>query len=221
MGSSANLVRRLLRWAKISRSWDDDASWPVQQVTYMGKTGNSVMWFPYGYHANVPEGQPALLMSLHGKAEARVAIPGSPSERPRIAPDEVAVFHPPTGSMVHLRSNGDIEVTSDNDQKVYLLRDKVLVETPHDVDVSAGGSVNVSAAANVEINATAISLVATGNITLQAGGLLTLSSTGVASLDGSIVNLGGAGAGVARLGDLVDPLVPHDIITASTKVFSG
>ena len=99
MASSVNVLRRLLRWAKVSRNWGDDTNWPIQQFTYLGKTGDAVDWFPYGYHANVPAGHLSLLACLQGKAEARVAFPGSPLERPRVASNELVIYHPRTKTL--------------------------------------------------------------------------------------------------------------------------
>ena len=93
--ASLSALKQLLRWARISLAGDDVAQYPVQQTEYLGKTGYALMWFPYGFHANVPADTLTLLLSLQGNSESRVALPGSGPSRPRVAEGEVVVFHPP------------------------------------------------------------------------------------------------------------------------------
>jgi hypothetical protein len=182
--SSANALRRLLRWAKVSLNSADGDDWPVQQVVYLGKTGDSLQWFPYGYHANIPVGQLTIIGSLMGKAEMRVSFPGSPLERPQIASDENVVYHPPTGSKVHFRSNGDIEITADNGNQVHLLRDKIWVDTPFDLDADVGGKVTVDAVGNIEASAGGdVDVDAGGNVTVDSVGNTTITVGGDAVVD--------------------------------------
>ncbi len=130
-------LKSLLRWARISRTGDDARTRPVQQVTYLGKVGDALMWFPYGYHAVPPEDELVLLLSLQGNPEARVGLPGSPTARPTIASDEVVVFHPPTGSKIHFRSNGDIDIVGTNDVNVTAAGDVNVVATSGKVTMAA------------------------------------------------------------------------------------
>lgn len=115
MAGGNNPLRRLLRWAKVSRDGgDDDLSFPIQQVEFLMKTGKAVVWFPFGYHANVTAGQLAMLFSMQGNAEQSVALPGSPRERPALEPGEVAVFLPSGkgGAIMKLQVDGSILVRS-------------------------------------------------------------------------------------------------------------
>ena len=120
MASSPRIISRLMRWCRISREGDGSADFPIQQVTYNGKTANAAMWFQYGIHANIPEdqgggvGSLGLMLALHGNAEERVVLPGSPQRRPTLEPGELAVYHPPTGSIIHFKANGDIDITAPN-----------------------------------------------------------------------------------------------------------
>ena len=41
-----------------------------------------------------------------------IALPGSPQTRPELEPGEVAVYHPPTGSLIRFKANGDIDITA-------------------------------------------------------------------------------------------------------------
>ncbi len=113
--ASGNPLKRLLRWAKVSRDGgDDDGPFPIQQVEFLMKTGKAVVWFPFGYHANVTADQLAMLFSMQGNAEAGVILPGSPRERPALEPGEVAVFLPSGkgGAIMKLQEDGRILVRS-------------------------------------------------------------------------------------------------------------
>jgi hypothetical protein len=131
-------IKSLLRWAKTTRDEADADAWPTHQVSYMGKVGKSLAWFPFGFHANVPKENLTLVMSMQGNPEARVDLPGSPLSRPVAEPGEVVVYHPATGSKVHFKESGDVDV-----------------ESVGDVNVDAAVNVNVTAAANVIVTASA------------------------------------------------------------------
>lgn len=111
---SRNMIKRLIRWCRVSRDDDDSGSFPIQQVSYLGKVGDAFVLFPYGFHANVPTGELALLLNLQGNPEARVALPTSPLKRVKVAAGEVVVFHPPSGSKIHFKADGTIEMTASN-----------------------------------------------------------------------------------------------------------
>ncbi len=112
MASLSDRLKNLLRWCKVTRDGGADADqFPVQQVGYLEKVGDALMWFPFGYHANIPAETLAVMLSMQGNSEARVALPGSPVERPAIVAGEVVVYHPATGSKIHFKANGDLEIT--------------------------------------------------------------------------------------------------------------
>lgn len=128
MGSLGRAVKSLLRWAKVTRAGTDDGSFPVQQVTYMGKVGDAAVWLPYGFHANCPPEELALILSAHGNGEARIMVPGSPTKRPRpIAASEVVVYHPPSGSKIHFKANGDVELDVKGDLSATVSGDATVV----------------------------------------------------------------------------------------------
>ena len=119
MASVMSRIKSLMKLGKTSRETDDSGTFPVQQVTYMGKVCDAVMWLPYGFHANIPEDQLAVLLSMQGNPEARIALPGSPLSRPRLeTPGDMVVFHPQTQSRIHFKSDGSIEIISDSELKV-------------------------------------------------------------------------------------------------------
>ena len=142
------ILKRLIRWAMISIDGDDLGDYPVQQVTYQGKAADATIWFPYGFHANVPDGQLALLLSIMGHGDSRVALPGSPTERPTLETNEVVVFHPPSGSKIHFKANGDIDITSTNDLNI----------TTGDANITATGTVDITATGAATVSGSEIKI---------------------------------------------------------------
>lgn len=107
-------LKNLLRWGKITKAGDDTGQFPVQQVTYLGKVGDCLMVFPYGYHANLTTDSLVALFAMHGQEENRAGIGYTPQTRPELAEGEVAVYHPNTGTMIKLQASGDILIDAPN-----------------------------------------------------------------------------------------------------------
>lgn len=241
MASSSTVIKRLLRLCRISKIGDDAGRYPVQQVSYLGKQGDALIWLPYGVHANIPPDKLAVMLALHGNAEARVALPGSPTDRPAsLAEGEVAFYHPPTGSIIHFKANGDIEVTSIKTVKVDAAED-VDVDAAGDVTVDAGGKVNAVAGTTITLDAAGLITInagagldvnVTGNADVTATGDVTVEATGSGDVEvkansgdvtvestSGIVNLGGTGGkAVVRVLDVDDGGDQHN--TGSSKVFA-
>lgn len=112
MGSLANKIRSLIHWGATTRTHDDAGDFPIQQIGYMGKIGEVVMWFPAGFHSNVDTDELALILSIQGNPEAKIGLPGTPAKRPKIATGEVVVYHPKSGSKIHFKDDGSIVLTS-------------------------------------------------------------------------------------------------------------
>lgn len=106
--------KNLIRWAKITIAGDDTGQFPVQQVTYLGKVGDCLMIFPYGFHANLTDDSLVAMFAMHGQEENRAGIGYTPQTRPQLAEGEVAVYHPSTGTMIKLQASGDILIDAPN-----------------------------------------------------------------------------------------------------------
>ena len=70
----ADMIKNILRWARITAPGADDKQFPAQQMEYLGKVADGVMLFPYGMHGNVPADVLALIGSVQGNPDNRVAI---------------------------------------------------------------------------------------------------------------------------------------------------
>lgn len=177
-----NTIRSLLRWSRITKAGDDTADFPVQQVGYLAKVGNSVMWFPYGMHANVPVDELCLMVSMQGNPEARVSIPGSPQKRVKpLAASEVVFFHPDTGSKLHFKSNGDIDIESTGAVNIRVagnmladVEGNLTAEVKGDLTAGVEGNLDVDAAGTVDIDSV-------GKTTITGGGTLKLD--GITAVD--------------------------------------
>ncbi len=164
MASLSEKIKNLLRWCKVTRDGGSDSDqFPVQQVGYLEKVGDALMWFPFGYHANIPAETLALMLSMQGNSEARVALPGSPVGRPAVAAGEVVVYHPATLSRIHFKANGDIEVTTKTKIKVTAPLAELIGDMTVSGDVTVAGDVNVTTDLNVTGDADV-----TGSTTLGA-----------------------------------------------------
>jgi phage gp45-like len=150
LGSLRNLVSRLLRWGVTTAAMRDGGALPVQQVEYLGKRASAVPWFPYGYHANIPVGELEVLASLLGVSEMRVALPGSPSRRPKtLAVGEVALYHPGTGSRFHLLANGDVSVTAGASAALFAASGAITLTPGAGQKVLVAGDLEVTGAATL------------------------------------------------------------------------
>ena len=173
-----NTIRSLLRWARVTRVGDDTADFPVQQVGYLAKIGDSVMWFPYGMHANVPVDELCLMVSMQGNPEARVSIPGSPQKRVKpLAASEVVFFHPDTKSKLHFKANGDIEI-------VGFSGAKQVFKANGDIEITSalGGNINITSAGDTTITVAGDAVITSvGKTTITGGGTLKLD--GITAVD--------------------------------------
>ncbi len=204
MRNLRHMIQGLLRWSRITRVGDDTADFPVQQVGYLRKVGDSVMWFPYGMHANIPIDELCLMVSMQGNPEARVSIPGSPQKRvkPLIA-GEVVFFHPNTGSKLHFKVTGDIEIENG------ISGSKVCIKTNGDIDIDSNADVNISVVGklqanvigNAEINAVNVKVNALGTLDVDSVGAMSLTAptilmTGAVTVVGKFVSTGDADLGI-------------------------
>lgn len=109
------MLRKVVRFAEITKAAVSGLQFAVQQVRYRGKSGDSAMIFPYGLHANVPPGTLGLMFTLAGSNDNRATIPTSIKVRPELQPGEVALHHPSTESLIVWRQGGKLEVTAVGD----------------------------------------------------------------------------------------------------------
>ena len=157
-------VGSFLRWAVVEDDGADRGPVPWQQIRSLGQAGRSVAWYPYGFHAVAPAGSLGPRGSISGQADAQIHFPGSPKERPRLKPGEVAVYHPTTGSFAIFRADGSIEISTAAD---------LTAAVAGDVSVDAGGTITILAAGSVAVTAAVAATVTAPTITLAGNAGIT------------------------------------------------
>ena len=147
-------IAKVIRWAAIESTGSDDTPYPWQQVSFLDRTMDSAVWFPYGLHALAPPESLALMWAISGQGESLVHMPGSPRERVRLKEGEVVLYHPGKGAKIHFKADGSVDLTATGD-----------------VNITSAASVNVTAPA-VAVTAPAVAvtgaLSVTGNAELDA-----------------------------------------------------
>lgn len=109
-------MSKLLRWVRVIKPGEDDPSkFHVQQVEYMGKVSDTLMIFPYGMHANVPNDAFGIMFTIQGNQDNRGVIAWVPKGRPKLEGGEVAFYHPPTDAFIIWRANGDLDIETGSD----------------------------------------------------------------------------------------------------------
>lgn len=187
-----SLLRNLIRRATVTAAGSDDKDVAVQQVTYLGKTGDCEIVFPYGMHANLPEDAILLMYSVQANSENRAGIGGVPKERIKNLPEkEVVFFHPFTKSKIHFRNNSDIDIETNGNVNINCINANVDCT---DVNLTCDTAVaNISATFDITCPTTTF----TGNVIVN--GLLNVS--GIATL-GGLVSTGIAGGPATIAGGL-------------------
>jgi hypothetical protein len=107
-----NKIRSLIKVAMVTNPGIDSGKIPVHQLTYMGKIGNSVPWFPFGFSAVPDSNSLSLVVTPNGRSEERVDFPSSPQRRVLVETGEVVVYHPATQSKILFKSDGTINIES-------------------------------------------------------------------------------------------------------------
>ncbi len=154
MGSLVNKIRSMIHWGSTTRANDDSGDFPIQQIGYMGKISEAVMWFPAGFHSNVDSNELALILSVQGNSEAKIGLPGTPAKRPKIATGEVVVYHPKSGSKIYFKDNGSIVVTSSTGVTIDTPTTLVTGDMTVEGQLDATGGVVVTGGSGAAMNVT-------------------------------------------------------------------
>ena len=140
-------MRMMIRWVatSLARLGGSGGQTPTQQVTYMGKVANVVPWMPYGFAASVPPDKLGIGLSILGNSDSSVYLPGSPGEDPTMAEGEVAFYHPTTGSKIHMRADGSIDILAGTVTATLSASGGVTI-TPGSAPVTIAGDLTVTGA---------------------------------------------------------------------------
>ena len=90
-------MKKRLKWGRITRKGAELGQYPVQQLSYLGRTVDGFAMSPYGLHSNLPRDQLALILDDAG----RIFMGTSAIGRIVVEEGEVVLYHPRTKSRIH------------------------------------------------------------------------------------------------------------------------
>lgn len=167
-----SIIKRLIRYARITRSGTNGQQFFTQQIEYLGKAADTLMVYPYGMHANLPPNDTlTVTFSIEGHAESRASIGWTPQLRPDLESGEVAYYHPFSNSLAIFRNNGDIDIDTVKDGD----SNNININT-NDLNITVGGNVTLDV---------------TGDVTTTVGGSATIDVTGNTDVTTPLMTLNG------------------------------
>lgn len=179
------LLRNLIKRGVVSNNIPDAGPFSRAQVKWgSDKVGNVEVLTPWGFQSVAPIGSLALMISVFGQEENRVAIINNPQKRLRgLKPGEVAVGAWNSKSYVKWLANGDIEVVCAHDQNVVIKNDyNQTVKGDSTVKVTGDGTVTITGDYTINV---------TGNTIINASGDFSANVTGNATITAPIVQIDG------------------------------
>ena len=166
-------------WGRITGA-DKGLKFPNQQVSSLGRLGDSAIVAPYGLYADLPAG--TLLKEIAANVFVSVTE-GRPSDTEQ---GEPVFFHPDTNTRIIARNNGDLDIsTVDAGGNVNIetvsanitASDSVTVDTPN---TTFTGNVQIDGALNVDGDITSLANII-ASFLLQGA---TLNISGAGTIDG-------------------------------------
>jgi len=162
-------IKALIRLARTTSVANDSKQFPIQQVK--GHTRQDVMvMFPYGIHASMSVDALVALLSVNGDESNSIAIGGWTEKRPKMEEGENCIFHPPTGTKIHFKADGTIEINTKG----------------KDTTVNLKGNLNVSGEIKAVGEITSGSVTLTGHTHPAVGTIVTTATVGASSSPGTI-----------------------------------
>lgn len=186
----------LSNWlAKITKKSDESLSFPIQQFEINGRIGDAYIVSPYGMHANLSEGQPALNLSPDGT----ILMGIDPVGRIKVESGEVVFYHPKTKSKIHFKNNKNIDIETETDINIQCKN--INANVSENIDAIVGGDinanvtgdiiascVNLNATATTKATVTAPNIELIGNVTIN-GNLVATGSIDGAGIKDTITNV--------------------------------
>lgn len=120
----------------------DEKPFPLVQMKYLGRTGDGVLCFPFGHHANPKEGTPCLMLTIGNDESNRYLIPLSAKVRNKGLKENEAEFgNFVIGTTIKFDEDGNMIVTSSKD-----------------IIVNCSGKLDINVADEIEITVPKITL---------------------------------------------------------------
>jgi phage gp45-like len=139
----------------------------------MEKVADATILLPYGMASRpIPGDTLALVLSIQGQEENRIAIPLSTTNRKKGLKDgETVLENEETGGFCYLREDGTLEVFIPKDLETTVK--KIIINASEEITVSAGGAVSLTTPGTASISASGVTVdAATTELTgsLEVGG---------------------------------------------------
>ena len=186
-------IINLIKNSYISKVGNDAGQYPISQVSYFGKSGLSHEIYPYGMGAVAPTDSLCIMFNVGADDGNRAHIATNSNLRVKNLKEGEAYFgNLVTGTVTIFDQEGNWNVTVKKDGNITI---------DGNLNITVTGDANLTAN-NVELNANTVNM-----------------NAGTINANGS-THLGGGGAGIARIGDLVadisNPLIPIGIISTGS-----
>lgn len=193
-------IKRLIGFAQITGPADNSKQYPVQQISYFGKTADAFIVFPYGMYSNVSSSHSlGVRFSIDGTESNRAVLPTCPEKRPRdLEQNEVSVYHPFTNASVKFRNNGDIVIDA-TASSANVIVNAINVTTNTE-------TANVNATTSVEFDTPAAQF--TGNLTVQGDFVAEANASFTTNITSNGKNIGDTHKHPYKNPEHVDPILP-------------
>lgn len=180
-----NKIRNLIKRCLVTNPGKDNGQFPISQVSYLGKTGNSEEIYPYGMGAVAPKDSLGILLNVNGDEGNRAHIATNTNLRKKgLKPGEAYFGNMVTGSVTVFSENGDWNVTIKKDGNLTF---------NGNLNITVNGDANLTAN-EANINASTANINANTNL---GGGGPAIARTGdlVMDVDAPLVPIGIIGVG--------------------------
>lgn len=175
-------IKHVCRYALITGGSDNSLKFPTQQVSYLERTADCAMLFPYGFFANATPNEDCLvnMFSMGGVDDSRLGMPYNPLSRPRdLEPGEVAFYHPDSDTFIKLRNNGDLELTTGNDGtgNVIINCNDANINVANDVNLIVGNDAVIDVGNDLTVDAVTATVTASTSLNLDSPVTVITAST--------------------------------------------
>jgi len=142
--SVLNKIRAMLKFGYVSNIGDDSKDLPLCQYTYHEQSKDIVTIYPYGFCANAPAGNLAVVVNM-GTTDEKIAFTASGKDRfKNLKGGEVVVGNFVTGDFVKFNAEQKIEVVSSGSVDITASAINVNGGTTITGDVTVSGGLTVS-----------------------------------------------------------------------------
>ena len=143
-------------WGRITGA-DAEKPFPQQQGKSLSRLGDVYAAQPYGIYANLPNGQLFKVLDEDGRVVMGVTV----ERPPNVEQNEVSIWHQSTGTVIHFKNNGDLNIDT-----AVTIKGDVNINTVN-ANLTASEDVNVTCK-NLDVTASENVGVTCNNATVSA-----------------------------------------------------